>query len=87
MYYKTNERNLISQTEDVNDKQALLATYAKYETEGEKAGCILKHSEDYLISPIQLDVKLTQKEPEQALADKSSFMNLSVGLQNFCITV
>ena len=94
IYYKTNERNLIANItnsdidEQTEERGSMLQMYAKYNEESSpRAGCIMKHEDDYLISPIQLDVKLTQREPDTALANRSCLMNLSVELRNFCITV
>ena len=62
VYYKTAESKLISGLND-DDKANILAAYSNYL----ESGRIIKHQEDYLIAPIQLEIKLTQNDPEMAL--------------------
>jgi len=83
VYYKTSERSLISQVSD-DDKSNILQTYSSYD---DATGRIHKHVEDYLVAPIRLEIKLTQNDPEVALANRQNLMNLLVSLDQFCITV
>lgn len=82
VYYKTAEKQLISGISD-QDKAHILETYSNYL----ETGRIIKHQEDYLIAPIQLEIKLTQNDPEMALQARKSLLQLFVQLDQFCITV
>jgi hypothetical protein len=69
VYYKTAERQLISGISN-EDKAHILETYSNYESSGR----IYKHQEDYLVAPIQLEIKLTQNDPDTALAARKSLL-------------
>ena len=82
VYYKTAERSLISQAAD-DERQAFLTTFNNYD----ESGRAIKQADDYLIIPLRLEVKLTQNDPQTALDSALPLMNLSVGLEEFGITI
>jgi len=55
VYYKIKETSLISQASTDEEKVAVLASYAHYDDTGR----ILKQSDDYLVTPLTLKLKLT----------------------------
>lgn len=83
MYYKTKESNLISHIVLNQDKKQKLLELNNFDANGRTVG----YSDDYLIIPIRLSVKLTENDPQQALQAQQTLMSLFVRLEEFGITI
>lgn len=55
VYYKTKETSLISQARTDEEKAVVLDSYSHYDSDGR----IMKQADDYLVTPLTLDVQLT----------------------------
>ena len=67
---------MVSQAGSDAQKETLMEVYDVFDEKGRVA----HYADQYLISPLQLEVKMTQNEPETALKQKKTLMDIEVEL-------
>lgn len=82
VYYKTSETSLISTLGSQEDMEGVLKTFFN---DFDAAGRYQKYEDYYLLEPIILLMKLRQNEPQTALKNNESIVDVDIDLKAFGI--
>ena len=82
VYYKTSETSLISTLGSEDDMEGVLKTFFN---DFDAAGRYQKYEDYYLLEPIILLMKLRQNEPQMALKNSESLIDVDIDLKTFGI--